>query len=91
MRTIAELIDLALRRERQAEAIELEPVELEPSPSPPQNETAMARWRRLNARPASRSESIEMNAIARSMAIARPPRAPGQQGRKFNGLWWYGS
>jgi hypothetical protein len=37
----------------------------------------------------SEQPGISMNELARSVSRQRPPRAPGQQRRRFNGLWWY--
>ena len=36
-----------------------------------------------------RSKSISMNEIARSIPKPRPPRAPGQQRLRSNGIWSY--
>lgn len=76
MRTIAELVDLALRRERQAEApVEPEPVEPEPEP-PAASETNMERWQRLALESEQRGESVTMNSLLRSIPRPKPPRKP---------------
>lgn len=77
MRTMAELVDLVLMRERQAEAIEPEPVELESEPEPPVTpETDMERWQRLALESEQRGESVTMNSLLRSIPRPKLPRKP---------------
>ena len=47
-------------------------------------------WYKALARsPPKEANGLSMNSLLRSIRKPRPPRAPGQQTRKFNGLWWY--
>jgi hypothetical protein len=39
--------------------------------------------------PPKADQGISMNSIARSVPRPRPPRAPGQQSKSYNGLWWH--
>jgi hypothetical protein len=60
-------------------------------PEPPRKPTAKpgsAEWY-LQHTPPKHEGVVEMNALARGIPRPRPPRAPGKQSRRFNGLWYY--
>lgn len=50
----------------------------EPAPEPP----APRKLRQSELR-------VDMNDMLRSIPRPKPPRAPGMQSRRFNGLWWH--
>jgi hypothetical protein len=39
--------------------------------------------------PRRTDDGISMNELARRVKKPKPPRAPGQQERRFNGSWWF--
>jgi hypothetical protein len=72
-----------------------DPVEPEPEPPPPARNAeakpgSQAWFRQL--RPAAPDpNAISMNSLTRTIPTAKPPRQPGRQGRRSNGLWeWPG-
>lgn len=69
------LVKLIANREREAAA------KPEPPPVPEPGEPRKLRQ--------SEQPGISMNSLARTVQRPRPPRAPGQQSRRFNGLWWH--
>ena len=80
MRTRAELIKLAV--ERLLDVFEsFERKADSPAPAPPEPEPRKLR--------PSEQPGIDMNDLRRSIPRARPPRRPGQQSKRYNGIWTY--
>ena len=75
-----ELIKLAV--ERLLDIFEL----FERKADPPVSEPPEPEPRQLRQ---SEQPGVSMNDLARSVPRARPPRRPGMQQRRFNGLWSY--
>jgi hypothetical protein len=67
----------------------------EPEPPPPKPLPHMKlkpgtqEWFRSLPKPTRKPGDITMNELARRVPKARPPRKPGQQRWRFNGLWRY--
>ena len=70
-----------------------------PAPEPPEEPPEPKRkvgpapgsqaWYKQLPPPARNPDDVSMNSIARSIPRRAPPRAPGQQARRFNGMWWH--
>ena len=63
----------------------------EPEPAPKAKAKAKAgsqAWY-VQLLPPKADLAISMNDMIRSIPPPRPPRRPGTQSRRFNGLWWH--
>ena len=64
-----------------------------PAPAPPPEPAPKAKagsqaWY-VQLPPPKADLGISMNDMLRSIPPPRPPRRPGTQSRRFNGLWWH--
>jgi hypothetical protein len=92
MWTTSDLIELILAFDRKRRASTSSP-DPEPEPEPerePQSRFKPGSQEWYRALPPPRTDQgVTMNSLARSIPKPRPPRAPGQQQRRWGGSWWY--
>ena len=82
------LLQLLLNFEPQADAPEPEP-EPEPAPKPKSKHPPGSMEWYLALPPGRKGGGLSMNEMARGAPKLRPPRRPGMQSRRYNGLWWH--